>query len=158
MEELIKRFHPKLRDRIYYHTRDKDSLDDLTQEAWYGIITSLDSVSLQISFDVWAYSIARRKAIDWIRKNQRQRNKAEQLQHEQKTNQYEVTDAVPDELIESIHIHIQKLPASQQIVLKMFYLENLSIKEISQTLAISDGTVKSRLYNARKNLKKVLTV
>ncbi|MGF1670650.1 MAG: RNA polymerase sigma factor [Balneolaceae bacterium] len=43
------------------------------------------------------------------------------------------------------------------MVLSMFYLENLSVKEIGSVLELSTGTVKSRLFHARENLKNIIS-
>jgi len=44
----------------------------------------------------------------------------------------------------------------QQMVIKLFYTEEYSLKEISKTLNISVGTTKSRLFHAREKLKQIL--
>ena len=51
---------------------------------------------------------------------------------------------------------IKQLPVQQQEVLKLFYTEDYSLKEISQLLHISVGTTKSRLFHAREKLKLIL--
>lgn len=67
------------------------------------------------------------------------------------------TEEESDEyLLNKIHIGIQQLSPVQQIVLRMFYLENLSLLEICSLLNVSEGTVKSRLFHARENLKKII--
>ena len=51
---------------------------------------------------------------------------------------------------------IKTLPAHQQMVIRLFYAEDYSLKDISNTLNISEGTAKSRLYHAREKLKLIL--
>jgi RNA polymerase sigma-70 factor (ECF subfamily) len=48
------------------------------------------------------------------------------------------------------------LPIQQRLVVVLYYLNDLSIQEISEVLEIPAGTIKSRLYYARKQLKKHL--
>ncbi|MEQ9308420.1 MAG: RNA polymerase sigma factor [Balneolaceae bacterium] len=154
---LIRQFDPSLRRQIYAQTRDKTSLDDLVQESWYAIILGLETLKIQISFDVWALSIARRKAIDWIRHQQSDRKKAQELYFIEQSQQISAEREL-DMILErkaKVKLAIKKLPQSQRIVLSMFYLENYSVKEISEILEISAGTVKSRLYNAREHLKEI---
>jgi DNA-directed RNA polymerase specialized sigma24 family protein len=55
-----------------------------------------------------------------------------------------------------IRMGIQLLSSAQRIVLEMFYLENLSLREISDVLNIPEGTVKSRLFHAREKLKNII--
>lgn len=155
---LIRQFNPSLEKQIYAQTRDKDSLDDLVQDCWYAIISGLSTVNIRISFEVWALSIARRKAIDWIRAQQSARKKATNMYVLEQIESFSKEDDL-DIILERkarIKMALNELPQSQRIVLKMFYLENYSIKEVSEILEISTGTVKSRLFNAREHLKKII--
>lgn len=73
---LIKKFHPVMVRTVVHFTRNYSAVDDIVQECWYSIIEKLGGLDLQISFDAWALTIAKRKAIDWIRKQQRMRKQA----------------------------------------------------------------------------------
>jgi len=50
---------------------------------------------------------------------------------------------------------LEKLDMKKRVVLSLYYFEQLSIPEISVALKIPKGTVKSRLHNARKELKEL---
>lgn len=156
LQLLIKEFHPKLVKTIYYYTKNYEPVDDLAQECWYSIIKNLEKLKLEISFEAWALTIARRKAVNWIRLQQRLRKQAKLIKDETQTEvQCNKADNKDDKL-EKTRIGIQQLPTSQKIVLNMFYTENLSLSEISKVLKISEGTVKSRLFYAREKLKKTI--
>lgn len=155
---LIKRFHPKLVNTIRYTINRIEPAEDIAQECWYAIVQQLDKLEIKINFDAWALTIARRKSIDWIREQQRERKYARQLQAEAEADSDMVTEysEEPPGLLSTIQNSIQQLPPTQRIVLKMFYLENLTLKEISQILGIPEGTIKSRLFTARESLKEIL--
>lgn len=51
---------------------------------------------------------------------------------------------------------IKKLSLKHQAVIVLYYMQDLSVSEISSILTVSEGTVKSRLYHAREQLKKQL--
>jgi len=158
---LIKNYHPKMIRTIRYYTQSSEPVDDLAQECWYHIIRQLDQIDLKISFDAWALTIAKRKAIDWIRQQQNRRMDREllnQFSDADHNSADEQTLAHNDDQTKLTEIHsvIQKLPHSQKIVLSMFYMENLSVKEIGNVLELSTGTVKSRLFHARENLKSLI--
>ncbi|MEQ8579310.1 MAG: RNA polymerase sigma factor [Balneola sp.] len=153
LKELIRRFNPQLRSKIYYHTRSRDSVHDISQDCWYAIITKLEEVKFQIGFEAWALNIARNKAIDWIRHQQKERKRKSDSEQENSSSiQIEESNPRINELRKNMNL----LSDAQRIVLELFYVDNLSIKEISSVLGISSGTVKSRLYTAREYLKKTI--
>ena len=51
---------------------------------------------------------------------------------------------------------INRLPNHQKEVVRLFYIEAYSLKQISSLLKISLGTTKSRLFTAREKLKKTI--
>ena len=52
---------------------------------------------------------------------------------------------------------VEKLPPKQKTVLILYYYNDLPIREIAKVCGVFEGTVKSRLYHAKEQLKKVLT-
>jgi RNA polymerase sigma-70 factor (ECF subfamily) len=156
LQTLIKEFHPTLLRTLYHYTNDKTPVDDLAQECWYTIVDQLAEVDLYISFKAWALTIARRRAIDWIRSQQRSRRKAKALKKHVKEKNHQPNTALEDGRLEKVRIGIQQISPSHRVVLRMFYMENLSLEEISTVLEISKGTVKSRLFYAREKLKNTI--
>jgi RNA polymerase sigma-70 factor (ECF subfamily) len=51
---------------------------------------------------------------------------------------------------------IDALPANHRVVIVLYYLEGLSLKEIAYVAGVPEGTVKSRLYYAREKLRKTI--
>ena len=82
LKDLIRRFNPQLRSKIYYHTRNKDSVQYISQDCWCVIITKLEEVKFQVGFEAWALNIARNKSIDWIRHQQKERNRKSDSEQE----------------------------------------------------------------------------
>ena len=97
--------------------------------------------------------IVTRKSIDYLNKNNRDREKLKDYYNEPKVDND--LDHKESDLIK-VHEAIKGLPQDQQVVLRLFYLEEYSLKEISEILDKSEGTVKSRLYHAREKLKTIL--
>lgn len=157
LKELIKRFNKSLSYKVFHHTRDRDSLEDILQECWYVIINNLGEVKFQIGFEAWALNIARNKAVDWIRAQQR----ARKIIGSSEFDEFESNlDFEEEDLVEmrkrEVRNYMKLLPQTQQIILELFYKENLKISEIADVLEISKGTVKSRLFNAREHLKNII--
>jgi RNA polymerase sigma factor (sigma-70 family) len=150
---LIRRFHPKLIRIIRYQIHDNGPAEEIAQECWYQIIKRLPELELKISFTAWASCIARRKAIDWIREQQRHRNRIGKIRE---SNTLVTESTEPDDtgdILENLRTGINQLPSTQRIVLEMFYLDGMNLDKISEVLGVPKGTIKSRLFYARENLK-----
>ena len=87
---------------------------------------------MKISFEVWALAIARHKAIDWVREQQQSRERAHQMRVQKESERPDKKGDNSESHIKLVQHGIQQLPLTQRIVLTMFYLENLSLKEISK--------------------------
>lgn len=153
---LIKRYHPRFVSLISYYTNSRVSAGDLAQECWIDIIQKLPDLNLKISFEAWALTIVKRRSVDWIREQQRMRKRDQILKNENEMINRLNIDSEQDDGMERVRAGILKLSASQQMVLRMFYLENLDLREISDVLDVPVGTIKSRLFHARENLKKII--
>ncbi|TKG96640.1 RNA polymerase sigma-70 factor [Puteibacter caeruleilacunae] len=68
----------------------------------------------------------------------------------------EETVANDPKIIAQIHDAIEELPEQMQEIFRKRYLEGKLMKEISQELEVSDGTVKTQLFRARKQLRDAL--
>lgn len=65
-------------------------------------------------------------------------------------------ELVQREFCENLHKHIDHLPKKLKIVICMYYVADMKIEEIAETLHIPNGTVNSRLFLAKKKLKSCL--
>ncbi|MEP1034159.1 sigma-70 family RNA polymerase sigma factor [Ekhidna sp.] len=154
-ELLVKRWNPKMLGRVYHTTKDASASQDIVQEAWIAIIKKIKTLHDPGAFQGWSLRIATNMAIDWIRSNQTNRKREEirkvvQIEFAEKTNR-------PDEeTIGALKQAIDQLPKEQQVVIKLFYQENLSMITISGLLDLPLGTVKSRLFRGREYLKNIL--
>ena len=150
---LVKRYNSKMCNHAYWFIYDKDIAKDIVQDSWGIIIKKLPYLKKPNSFGSWAMQIVTRKSIDYLNKNNRDREKLKDYYNEPKVDND--LDHKESDLIK-VHEAIKGLPQDQQVVLRLFYLEEYSLKEISEILDKSEGTVKSRLYHAREKLKTIL--
>jgi RNA polymerase sigma-70 factor (ECF subfamily) len=91
------------------------------------------------------------RSLDALRYNQRKRNELQSYAF----NKTEVEEESFDnsDLKKLLIKQIDSLPKQQQVVLKLFYVEEYSLKETAELLEIAVGTAKSRLFHAREKLK-----
>ncbi|TSE08547.1 RNA polymerase sigma factor [Aquimarina algiphila] len=152
---LVKRWHVKLCKQAYWYTNDIENSKDIAQDSWSVILQKIGSLKDPNSFGSWALTIVTRNAINWLRKHKKELESLNSYHYDHKnsTNEYDHNDSDPSILLKK---SIKKLPHNQQLVLHLFYLEEYSIKQISEIINVSAGTVKSRLFNAREKLKLIL--
>ncbi|WP_299158830.1 RNA polymerase sigma factor [uncultured Tenacibaculum sp.] len=153
---LVKKWHVDFCKLAFWYVKDRDIAKDVAQESWQVILHKLDKLEKPERFKSWAISIVNRKAIDWLRTNKRVLNKHQKYYKEHMNdvvlNEVNEEDEVKNNLLKAI----QKLSIEQQMVVKLFYTQSYSLKEISEFLNISVGTAKSRLFHAREKLKKII--
>lgn len=146
MEMLVSRWQKRLWKYACNMTGDSEAAWDITQESWLGIIKGIRKLNDPANFRAWIYRITTNKAINWINKNKKV-NKVS-IEEIQDYRGKDEQDAGVKELLE-------KLDMKKRVVLNLYYFEQLSVPEIGMALKIPNGTVKSRLHSARKELKEL---
>jgi RNA polymerase sigma factor (sigma-70 family) len=154
-EILVRYWQPRLLIHAERLTGDTDAAQDVMQDVWVAVTRGLRRLDDPARFKAWIYRITGNKSADWIRKEQSKRRLREQVAEDLRGHDVPGDDRDPVALVRS---RLRMLPDAQRIVLTLFYLEELSVAEISRALSIPSGTVKSRLYHARNMLKEALEV
>ena len=145
---------------LRYVTLPEDAAD-LTQEAFLRAYRSLDSFRGDSRFSVWLYRLATNICIDFLRS--KGRGSAASLTVENDEEEPEELD-VPDlsfepqkelerrELQRAVREGLKTLTEDARTIVVLRELEGLSYAEIGEQLGLEPGTVKSRLFRARKAL------
>lgn len=144
-EALFRRWAPRIAARSMRLLADRDAAHDAAQDTWLAIARGIRSLDDPASFGAWVHRIVSRRCADHIRLKQRDR--AATPDPEQ---QHGGTD---DDEIERLREAIRSLPNEQQTLLRLHYLANVPVREIASMLGVPGGTVKSRLYHARQELR-----
>jgi RNA polymerase sigma-70 factor, ECF subfamily len=150
-EALVSRFENPL---IYYATKltgDRDRALDVVQNAWIRVFKGIKKLKTPGSVRPWLYSIVHGLAVDEVRSEQ-VRSKAEEPEWE------EMADSKPfrPENAIAIHAALDRLERAHREVLTLFFLEEFSVAEIAEVTGCPEGTVKSRLYYARKSMRELI--
>ena len=128
---------------------------EVTQEAFMKIYNKLSSFSFKSSFKTWLYRIAVNTAINFIKKESRQREKVSKLALELKSSDYKdlTSNAIEKEAINSkVDKILKMLNPEQRACLVLKHIEGLSCQEISDVLQVNVNTIKTRLKRARESL------
>jgi RNA polymerase sigma-70 factor (ECF subfamily) len=124
---------------------------DVLQETWVTIIRRLDTLRDFRSFQKWAYRILTSKCVDIVRRKKRQSEANKQY-----FNKSMADGNRGAEQIENVKNTIEELGHEQRAVLLLRFYEKMSTKRIAAVLKVPEGTVKSRLHRALKELKILL--
>ena len=139
-------------------TRDKRSAEDILQECFVRLYTYAASVDTKRPLKPWLYRVTVNLSYDWSSKKPTQPldEILEWLSGLPGPFPSPDRQAEEKEMMRMVRQIIDELPGLHRAVIVLFYLENLSLDEISQVLELPLGTVKSRLYYARERLRKAL--
>lgn len=133
--------------------------DDLFQDTWYKAMKNYSKYNRALPFDKWLFAICvntykNNVKLAFNRRNVSFANDEEKMRFMNSIP--DITEKNSDDYI-MLHTAIQKLDKKRRIVLVLFYFKDYSIKEISEILKIPEGTVKSRLYSAKSELKRSMS-
>lgn len=155
-EELVSRWERPLLYYIRRMVEDEQEAWQILQETWLHVVKGIPTLKYPEFLPKWLYSICRKMIMTYYRKHHRD------MQYLQDTlNNGEVKDVEPGthfENAEAVHWGLMQLSPAFREVLTLFFLQDLSLDEIAEVLKIPAGTVKSRLYYARRQLYKILEV
>ncbi|WP_422104251.1 RNA polymerase sigma factor [Winogradskyella sp.] len=153
---LVERWHKRFCNKAYWMVNDKEAAKDIAQDSWTTIIQNIDKLREPKRFKYWAFRIVCNKSTDWLRLQAKKNTTG--ISYELKANvNSDDTDYLEKERLKRLLLTtVNALPAHQSAVIRLFYLQSYSLKQISDLLDISVGTAKSRLFHAREKLKTIL--
>jgi RNA polymerase sigma-70 factor, ECF subfamily len=144
------------RPLIYYAaslTGSPDSALDVVQEVWIKSFRSIRKLRDPGALRQWLYSITHGIAVDRIRKNY-SREQAETAHLEDFQEAEEPSFAEEDAA--TVHAALNQLGLLHREVLVLHFLEDLSLAEIAKVVGCPEGTVKSRIHYAKRQMKQIL--
>ena len=123
--------------------------EDIFQETWLTVIRRIHTLKKLDAFSPWLYRIARNKVYQQLRRKRQLYVLDENM---------EVPDDNEDQVFfpedaAKVHRCLEKLRPEYKEVLMLRFLEQMSYQQISQVLGCNLGTVKSRIYYAKRALK-----
>lgn len=159
MEILVKRYYDLVYSFIYRNTSDYNTAYDITQDVFIKMMKNIDKYQIENGkFKSWLLKIAVNTTKDYFRsKIYKQRIKSYDIDSHEIEDKANVVDILSKKE-ETIKIKeaIKNLPKLQREAIILKYYNDLKIKEISNITGENENTIKSRLFNGVKNLKKLL--
>lgn len=134
----------------------KDLAEDIVQEAFIQCFREIKHLRNPLTFQAWFYRIVVR--LSWqISSKERKHSKNECFYPLGSSTYEDLTEHLEKrEASKSLEVALGKLDKNLRTTIVLFYFNEFSIKHISKIMNCFEGTVKSRLYTARKRLAKEL--
>lgn len=163
--EVVEIYKDKVYLLCYRMLGNRHEAEDMAQEAFIRAYVNINSFNINLKFSTWIFRIATNLCIDRIRKKKPDYYLDAEVAGTDGLTMYSqiaVDGTLPQDELESMELHetIQKeilqLPDKYRSVIVLRYLEELSLKEISEVLDIPLGTVKTRVHRGREALRRQL--
>ncbi len=169
-EKAFSALYQETKQRNYYivlkMTGNEADTQDILQDTYVKVYTHLKDFQYEgpESFAAWTSKIANNTALSFLRRKKPELFSELEREDEDENISLQWEDLSPDykpevafdrkETARIVHELLQSLSEEQRVCVLMFYLQEMSIKEIAQQCQCSENTVKSRLNYARKNIQK----
>jgi RNA polymerase sigma-70 factor (ECF subfamily) len=164
-EEIVNRYQKRIFSLCYRMCSNEQDALDLSQEVFLRVYHSLKSFKGSSSFSTWVYRIASNICIDHLRKEKKIKVVSlTPATEDDDTPSFDLPDDTysPEEsyrkkeLAEAISGALTRLSPDHRRIIVLRDINQLSYDEISEILDLEPGTVKSRIFRARDQLRKIL--
>jgi RNA polymerase sigma factor (sigma-70 family) len=162
-EELVRRYHGKIYGLVYGMVSNREDAEDLVQEVFVKAWKALGHFRAQSGFYTWIYRIALNRTINFRkRRTRRQTTSFDEFDPDIKTaesyREFSSKGSVLrkmslSEFQEKMNVALLKLSEKHRAVVTMHDVQGMPHAEISKIMGCSEGTVRSRLFYAHKQLQ-----
>ena len=139
-------------------TGDNQAADDLLQDVFLRLFRFAGNFDAERPLEPWLYRMTTNLAYDWVKRRRSLVSSLEDLADwlvsSGKNTPYEEVEQ--QDQWAQVQMAVSSLPLNQRVVVVLYYLNDLSIHNISEILEVPVGTVKSRLHYGRLALKRKL--
>ena len=157
---LVQKHQKSIHALAWRKVGDFHIAEEITQDTFLQVYKNLAQLKNPNQFGGWIYVIANRLCLKWLQKNKLSMQsleatpieEIEKLSYTHHLSQQRQTEVSEDrrELVKRL---LAQLPESERTVVTLFYLGEMTAKEIGKFLGVSVNTVKSRLRRGRERLQ-----
>ena len=154
LQTIVDDHYQNLYRFAYSLTRSADDAWDLTQESFLRLAQKRSSIRSAKAIKSWLYTTLYREFLRVAKKASRfdSWEEHEPTAQETETSLDQIRSAEANDLLEAL----TRLKSGYRQVVALYYLESYSYKQISEILDIPIGTVMSRLFHARRQMKEMI--
>jgi RNA polymerase sigma-70 factor, ECF subfamily len=167
--ELVRRYERPVFSLVYRMVRDRETAEDLSQDAFIKVLNHIDRYSPEFKFSSWIFKIANNVAIDHLRRRRLDTISMDGSPHASNAAEVEAStfDVAADqenaldeiasrELGTAIEAAIGHLRPEYRSCIMLRHVEGRSYEEIASLLDLPLGTVKTYIHRARHELRRAL--
>ncbi len=146
-------------DRAVYHLafrtlHDVEEARDVTQEAFFKAFRSLRTFKPGAKFSTWIFAIAYHACCD--RLNRRKRYSNDELPERADAGPGPEAQVIALDEAQRLRTAIDALPEKYRAVITLYHLQGRQYEEIAEVLGLPMGTVKTHLFRAKEQLRRLL--
>ena len=149
-ERWVTRQYPRVYRMLRYLSGCADVAEDLTQQAFVQAWQALPTFRGEAKLDTWLHRIAYHQYTHWLRDRRVTRPLSEASDIEDTRNADGLTTIMVSRALATLSDELRE-------AFLLFYARQMSVKEVAAVLEAPVGTVKSRLFAARKALREKLS-
>jgi len=150
-EELFEMYQPRLKYYVRKLDNGDTNIDDILQNVWLTVFKKIHKLKANQSFSVWLYRITRNKVYDGFRRKDRFVRLPEDdefpVSHSDEP-EFDANDA------QNLNRAMNQIKPYHREVLTLCFIEQMSYQSIADVIGCSIGTVRSRIFYAKKSLRK----
>ncbi|WP_096199993.1 RNA polymerase sigma factor SigY [Bacillus sp. FJAT-45350] len=151
--QLFHRYYSFLYKYLVKLTLDEELSGDIAQETMLKCYTHLSTYKAEGKFSTWMISIASKHYIDLLRRKKRERKWLDQIKHTL-SRQMSWQATIQGMEWSDVFSDFNQLEADVRVPILLHHYYGYTYEEISKIIGIKEGTVKSRVHNGLKKLRK----
>ena len=157
---LVEKYQKSVHALAWRKIQDFHHAEEIMQDTFLRAYKKLPTLKNPNQFAGWLHVIANRLCIDWMRSQKSVMQSLEDTpveEIEESSYTYHISEQRLTERTEHYHELVkrllEKLPENERAVVTLFYLDEMSTREIGRFMGVSVNTITSRLHRARKRLQ-----
>lgn len=151
--ELVRKYQQIVFNIAYRFMRDTDLAEDMAQESFIKAFKHIKGFRGDCAFSTWLYRVTCSVCLTELNR----RKKRSEVELQPNTYVGSVESKVPEqEMAEKVRECVTHLSDRYSTVLTLYYLNGISYEEIAEVMGIPVGTLKTWMFRARKQLRKVV--
>jgi RNA polymerase sigma-70 factor (ECF subfamily) len=151
--ELVAHCQPRLRAFLQKMLPEPTHVDDLMQDVWMDVFRNLAHLLDPAAFMPWLYRIAHNRCAKSLRRRPQPMASGHDIEN---TPAIENDVHFTAEDAQAVHAGLSRLTIEHREVLLLRFLEDMAYEDISCVVGCPVGTVRSRIYNAKAALRRIL--